>query len=169
MTHLCHSRLLVGPLCRFRSEAPYVKDDAPPRGKFQEEGNDSTETEFKPDLWVVPENPVPSPIFLVALAGPARYRRIALPEEVGAMSELDQEALVGATAVEHFRHSGGLAGPFGKIASYAFRPSPNLSWIFSVEGELVNRSAGPLRVGTYHLYIRRNPNHDLTRFVRLMQ
>ncbi len=121
---------------------------------------------FKPHLWVVPENSVPSPRFVVAICGEEYFRRVPLLDNVDAVSPIGQEEIIREAAVRHFTGSKGRAGPFGRITGYLFRRTFDESWRLNTHGQVVSRIGGNICLGNYHLYLNGNPKKDLTRLFK---
>jgi len=124
---------------------------------------------FKPHLWVLPENSVPCPLFLVAICGEEHFRRISLPDTIDAVSPVRQEKLIREAAVRHFTQSEGRAGPFGRITGYLFRRTFDESWRLNIHGQVVSRTGGRVSLGSYHLYLNGNPKKDLARLFKSLR
>jgi hypothetical protein len=121
---------------------------------------------FKPHLWVVPEESVPSPLFLVAIFGEEYFRRISLAETIEAVSPVDQEKLFREAAIRHFTWSKGRAGPFGRITGYLFRRTFDESWRLNTQGKVISRTGGRVHLGGNRLYLNGNPKKDLARLFK---
>jgi len=121
---------------------------------------------FTPHLWVIPERKIPSPIFVVAVFGEERFRRVNLPDGILTLSENLQEKIISQAASFHFASSSGQAGPFGKILGYIYRRSFDQSWRLNDKGQLLNRHSGPVPVTKYTLSLKGRHKKDLSSLFR---
>jgi hypothetical protein len=121
---------------------------------------------FTPHLWASVEKEFPRPIFLIAIAGADRYRRVDLPDGIVTMTEPQQLALIRAAATRHFADVGGNAGPFGAITAYAYRRTFDESWGVTTFGQVVNRNGGTIFVPKYTLSLKRQSGRDLVAIFR---
>ena len=104
---------------------------------------------FKPHLWVNKSCSVPSPIFVVALLGQDTFLRCDLPENIVDMEFPEQQRIIKAAILEHYKHKKGSAGPFGDIQGYYYRKDYDSKTVieFSAEGDLINNDAGMPSIG----------------------
>jgi hypothetical protein len=124
--------------------------------------NDLAErAKFSPHLWAVTEHKIGRPIFLVAIVGQNRFRRVDLPDGIEAMSEQQQIEVIRHAAKRHFEQTSGDAGPFGKILGYWYRHASDQSWLLNTEGEVLDRNAGQVYVGKYTLSLKGKPGRDI--------
>lgn len=117
-----------------------------------------------PHLWAVTEHEIGEPIFVVAIVGQDRYRRVDLPDGVNLLSYEQQAALVRRAAKRHFERVRGNAGPFGEIFGYWYRYVRDQSWLISTEGEVICRNAGHVTVAQYTLSLK--SGRDITFILR---
>ena len=75
---------------------------------------------FTPHLWVVPENKIPSPIFVVAMLGVETFKRFEIPEEIGSLSNPgDILIALGSMLEERCSDRAYMASPFGRCCAGA--------------------------------------------------
>ena len=117
---------------------------------------------FRPHLWIIPEREIPSPIFVVAIFGEERFRRVNLPEAIATLPENLREKIVSHAASSHFTSSGGQAGPFGKIVGYFYRRTFDQSWRLNVKGEVLHRNGGSVPVAKCTLSFKGKGKKDLS-------
>jgi hypothetical protein len=118
--------------------------------------------DFVPHLWAVTEHRIGRPIFLVAIAGQDRYRRVDLPDGITHMSDEARVRLIRSAAKRHFHEKKGDAGPFGKIVGYIYRCTNDEGWNLTTSGELIDRNAGRVFVGQYRLTLKGKPHQDIS-------
>jgi hypothetical protein len=117
---------------------------------------------FTPHLWVIPEREIPSPIFVVAIFGEERFRRVNLPETIATLPEKVQEKIISEAACSHFSSTGGRAGPFGKILAYLYRRTFDQSWRLNPKGEVLHRSGGSVPVAKCRLSFKSKGKKDVS-------
>ena len=89
--------------------------------------------DFRPHLWVIHENTVPSPIFVVGFFGIDVFKRVELPKHVA------QDPDVGSQLVElarfltdNLRDKAYLTSPFGRPTQVLFRDTYDHSYVYDV-------------------------------------
>ncbi len=89
--------------------------------------------DFRPHLWVIHENTVPSPIFVVAWLGIDTFKRVELPETVA------QDPSVGSGLVtlarwlsDNLQDKAYLCSPFGRPTQILYRDTYDHSYVFDV-------------------------------------
>jgi hypothetical protein len=95
-------------------------------------------TAFVPHAWVIPENRIPSPLFVAAFYGQNRFLRVDLPADIASLPREEQNHLLGRAIRGHFLEKDGKAGPFGRILGYLHRRTYDETAEFSIEGELLD-------------------------------
>jgi hypothetical protein len=93
---------------------------------------------FLPHAWAITRRTTPSPIFAVAIFGPAYFRRVDLPDRITDHTEADLIRVVGEHCRAHYARWKGRAGPFAEILAYHFRVNPDVTWSFSTGGDLIS-------------------------------
>ena len=97
---------------------------------------------FTPHLWAITEHKIGHPIFLIAIAGQDRYRRVDLPDGIEKMADEQQVEVIRNAARRHFNQIKGSAGPFGRILGYWYRHAYDQSWLIATTGGVVHRNGG---------------------------
>lgn len=88
---------------------------------------------FRPHLWVIHENTVPSPIFVVGFFGIDTFKRIELPEHVASDPHVGSQLVALARFLtDNFRDKGYLWSPFGRPTQVLFRDTYDHSYVFDV-------------------------------------
>lgn len=82
-------------------------------------------SEFMPHIWVIHENSVPSPIFVIGFLGIMRFKYLALPHSVLSIQE-EKERLKTVERyflrlLEHTPNTECLFGPFGRAKGFLYR------------------------------------------------
>jgi hypothetical protein len=119
-------------------------------------------TTFTPHLWAKVEREPGRPIFVAALTGQNRWRRVDLPDGIEKMPERQQIELIRNAARRDFVNKEGSAGPFAEILGYHYRHSFDESWLLNTNGEVLDRNAGRVTVWKYTLGLRRKPERDIS-------
>jgi hypothetical protein len=89
---------------------------------------------FTPHLWVVPENKIPSPIFVVAMLGVATFKRVEIPEEIASLSNTgDILIALGSMLKERCRDRAYMASPFGRAVQVLYRDTYDHSYVYDIE------------------------------------
>ena len=102
---------------------------------------------FRPHLRVVPERRVPSPIFVVALTGTARWLRQDLPDGITERPWERQLEVVARFARGHYRAKQASAGPFGAIQGYLYRIAFERAIRLDLDGVPLGEELGPIMDG----------------------
>lgn len=88
---------------------------------------------FRPHLWVIHENRVPSPIFVVAMLGIDRFKRIELPDEIAALTHTGHIMMEIASMLnERLKDPKYLSSPFGKPKQILYRDAYDHSYVYDV-------------------------------------
>lgn len=109
---------------------------------------------FRPHLWVMGERETPSPIFVVAICGQDRFRRVPLSEGIAALPDAEQADVICRAAARHFVGRSGSAGPFGNIVGFVYRRTFDEGWNLSADGTVIDRTAGRVIVGKAALFLK---------------
>ena len=89
---------------------------------------------FTPHLWVVPENKIPSPIFVVAMLGVETFKRFEIPEEIASLSNPgDILIALGSMLKERCRDRAYMASPFGRAVQVLYRDTFDHSYVYDIE------------------------------------
>lgn len=89
---------------------------------------------FTPHLWVVPENKIPSPIFVVAMLGVATLKRVEIPEEIASLSNPgDILIAMGSMLKERCNDRAYMASPFGRAVQVLYRDTYDHSYVYDIE------------------------------------
>jgi hypothetical protein len=89
---------------------------------------------FTPHLWVVPENKIPSPIFVVAMLGVATLKRFEIPEEIASLSNPgDILIAMGSMLKERCNDRAYMASPFGRAVQVLYRDTYDHSYVYDIE------------------------------------
>ena len=89
---------------------------------------------FTPHLWVVPENKIPSPIFVVAMLGVETFKRFEIPEEIGSLSNPgDILIALGSMLKERCSDRAYMASPFGRAVQVLYRDTYDHSYVYDIE------------------------------------
>jgi hypothetical protein len=89
---------------------------------------------FTPHLWVVPENKIPSPIFVVAMLGVETFKRFEIPEEIASLSNPgDILIALGSILKERCRDRAYMASPFGRAVQVLYRDTYDHSYVYDIE------------------------------------
>jgi hypothetical protein len=89
---------------------------------------------FTPHLWVVPENKIPSPIFVVAMLGVATFKRVEIPEEIASLSNTgDILIALGSMLKERCKDRAYMASPFGRAVQVLYRDTYDHSYVYDIE------------------------------------
>lgn len=112
--------------------------------------------DFRPHLWVIHENTVPSPIFVVAWFGVDTFKRVELPETVA------QDPSMGSRLVtltgwlsDNLRDKAYLWSPFGRPTQILYRDTYEHSYVFDVaERRFTHELNEPPPVGRAFVSIR---------------
>jgi hypothetical protein len=89
---------------------------------------------FTPHLWVVPENKIPSPIFVVAMLGVATFKRVEIPEEIASLSNTgDILIALGSILKERCSDRAYMASPFGRAVQVLYRDTYDHSYVYDIE------------------------------------
>lgn len=88
---------------------------------------------FRPHLWVIHENRVPSPIFVVAMLGIDRFKRIELPNEIARLTHTGHIMMEIASMLnERLEDPKYLSSPFGKPVQILYRDTYDHSYVYDV-------------------------------------
>jgi hypothetical protein len=89
---------------------------------------------FTPHLWVVPENKIPSPIFVVAMLGVETFKRFEIPEEIASLSNPgDILIALGSILKERCNDRAYMASPFGRAVQVLYRDTYDHSYVYDIE------------------------------------
>jgi hypothetical protein len=89
---------------------------------------------FTPHLWVVPENKIPSPIFVVAMLGVETFKRYEIPEEIASLSNTgDILIALGSMLKERCKDREYMASPFGRVVQVLYRDTYDHSYVYDIE------------------------------------
>ena len=89
---------------------------------------------FTPHLWVVPENKIPSPIFVVAMLGVKTFKRFEIPEEIASLSNPgDILIALGSMLKERCRDRAYMSSPFGWAVQVLYRDTYDHSCVYDIE------------------------------------
>jgi hypothetical protein len=89
---------------------------------------------FTPHLWVVPENKIPSPIFVVAMLGVETFKRFEIPEEIASLSNPgDILIALGSMLKERCSDRAYMASPFGRAVQVLYRDTYDHSYVYDIE------------------------------------
>jgi hypothetical protein len=89
---------------------------------------------FTPHLWVVPENKIPSPIFVVAMLGVETFKRFEIPEEILSLDSTgDVLIALGSMLKDRFHDRAYMASPFGRAVQVLYRDTYDHSYVYDVE------------------------------------
>jgi hypothetical protein len=89
---------------------------------------------FTPHLWVVPENKIPSPIFVVGFFGVEAFKRFEIPEEIASLSNPgDILIALGSMLKERCKDRAYMASPFGRAVQVLYRETYDHSYVYDIE------------------------------------
>jgi len=101
------------------------------------------QADFRPHLWILHERSRPKTLFVVALTGLERWKRIELPAHADRCSRAQRRRIRRSAVREHFREDGQRDGLFGRAIGYVYRPSPEHSYRMTTDGRLDSLDLGP--------------------------
>jgi hypothetical protein len=100
---------------------------------------------FRPHLRTETEQTIPQPIFVAALVGTARLRRVALPDQAWRLNADERDALLKRTILGHYREHDARVPAFGAIVGYSFVAVPGYGVDYGFPYDLNGDPAGPMR------------------------
>ena len=93
--------------------------------------------DFFPHIFIKGEESRPTQITIFFLAGGVSRLKILLPPDIAERSIEEQFRIVKEMIRAHYAAEEGRVMFFGKIVSYLYRPSPEITLRFNTRGELV--------------------------------
>jgi hypothetical protein len=109
---------------------------------------------YRPYAQVLTERTRPEPIFVAALTGVDVWLRLDFAPEILVRSPGQKLREIGAAMRTHYAMRKGIAGPFGKITGYVFRPSPDRALRYSSDGVLLGPAKEPAVYGEVSMGLR---------------
>ena len=110
---------------------------------------------FRPHLWVKHElqNPPVGSICIVAFIGIEHWKIITLPEDIASLKWSDQRMTIIEKIREHQSQECVNTNIFGKVTGYLYRKTYNDSYLFNIDGTLLQKYKSRIRKPEIYLKI----------------